>query len=446
VGHACRVRRFPGALCALALLIASAQGEADRWYVVREGDTLTRIAVRHGVTVGDLATQNGLDPRDVIRIGQRLRVPGEAPAQPSPEKSQSPLPEVIRPAPSEPAVVPTRAGPESHVVEQGETLYALAKRYGVPLPDLMAWNGMRPKDVLRIGQRLNVRPPQTAVPAPPPSVPATPAPEPRPEPAAPPPPKPEASPKPEAKAEGKPEAKTETKAAPEGEKRPTIEPKPDAEPKPQPAPEGAAPRAESDAARSRESAERPRPISVSSKHSPSGFHLRFFSRRKPEAEGVYLRGCKEAIDRPKIKRDRWRYIVIHHSGTSKGSADVFEHYHRMVRGMENGLAYQFVIGNGSYTGDGQIEVGDRWLRQKAGGHLYSEFLNEISIGICFVGNFNEERPTARQIAACIELVDYLRKICPGARPKFVLHREINPRPTECPGKLFPGDALRKRLK
>ena len=409
----------------------SVQGEAERWYVVREGDTLTRIAVRHGVAVGDLATLNSLNPRDVIRIGQRLKLPGEAQTRPPSDNKKPPPPEPS-PAPAS-ATVPTKPAPESHVVEQGETLYALAKRYGVPLPALMSWNGLGQKDVLRVGQRLIVRPPKDTAPAPQTPVTETPAPTPSPEPVA--------TPSPP------PETKVESTTGPTEEKRPPVEPRPNAEPKSQPVPAAPPPqKKEAEARQSRESSEKPRPISVSSKHSPSGFHLPFFSRRKPDADGVYVRDCKEAIDKPKIQRDRWKYIVIHHSGTSKGSADVFEHYHRMVRGMENGLAYHFVIGNGSYTGDGQIEVGDRWLSQKAGGHLYSEFLNGISIGICFVGNFNEERPTARQIAACIELIDYLRKICPGTRPKFVLHREINPRPTECPGKLFPGDALRKRLR
>jgi len=413
------VRRFPGALIALALAcVAIAQGEGERWYVVREGDTLTRIAVRHGVTVADIAGLNGIDPRGVIRIGQRLRLPPEPAARGAAPPASSPLPaEVSRPVASLPSPPPLPEAPVTHLVEQGDTLYALSKRYGVPLPDLMAWNGMGPKDVLRVGQRLTVRRAQATPPQPPVATAPQPAP-----------------PGEEDQAGAKSAA---GKDAPEESRREPVEPKPDAAPQKAPEPE-----AEPEVA----AGTKPRTTPVSTKHSGSGLRLPFLSRTKTDAAGVHLRECKEQIDKPKVKRDRWKYIVIHHSGTGKGSAEVFDHYHRMVRGMENGMAYHFVIGNGSYTGDGQIEVGDRWLKQKAGGHLYSEFLNGISIGICFVGNFNVEKPTARQVAACIELVDYLRKICPGSRPKFVLHREINPRPTECPGKLFPGDALRKRLK
>ena len=113
--------------------------------------------------------------------------------------------------------------------------------------------------------------------------------------------------------------------------------------------------------------------------------------------------------------------------------------------MENGLAYHFVIGNGTDSGDGQIEVGNRWRRQLQGGHLASETLNEISIGICLVGDFSRSRLGPRQTAALIELVQFLRKMMPERRLKFRLHREINTRPTECPGRLFPGRGIRELL-
>lgn len=422
------MRRFPGALCALALLcLAPAPGEAERWYVVREGDTLTRIAVRHGVTVEAIANLNGLNSRDVIRIDQRLKLPDAGPVPGTRSTGDPAPPEVPPPAPKAPSQEAIDS--EIHVVRQGDTLYALGRRYGVKVPELMAWNGIGPKDVLRVGQRLVVRQAiKVAIPEP-----VKAAPEPQPQPGG------QLAQKSAPETERKP---APAPASPEPQKPAPVEPQPDAEPKTAASP----PTPKMGEDRETDLPEERKPVSVSSKPETSRRRIPFFSRRGSESASVYLRECKETIDKPKIKRDRWKYVVIHHSGTSKGSADVFEHYHRMVRGMENGLAYHFVIGNGSYTGDGLIEVGDRWRKQKAGGHLYSEFLNDISIGICFVGDFNSERPTARQIAACIELVDYLRKICPGTRPKFMLHREINPRPTECPGKYFPGDALRKRLK
>ena len=169
--------------------------------------------------------------------------------------------------------------------------------------------------------------------------------------------------------------------------------------------------------------------------------------KKPaEPEWPFVRPVRAQIEAPKNRWRDWEYIVVHHSGTSGGNAKVFDYYHSEERGMENGMAYHFVIGNGTDSGDGQIEVGRRWLKQIQGGHLASEMLNEISIGICLVGDFSRTRLGPRQTASLIELVQYLRRMMPEDRLKFRLHREINTRPTECPGRLFPGRALHELLR
>ena len=154
------------------------------------------------------------------------------------------------------------------------------------------------------------------------------------------------------------------------------------------------------------------------------------------------RAVREAIDRAPVARNRWRYIVVHNSGTRQGSAKAFDYYHLHVRKMVNGLAYHFVIGNGSSTGDGQIEIGDRWTRQINGGHVHSDYLNNIALGICLVGDFNRDTPTQKQLAALEELTRYLRKRVGKIDGKVSIvkaHREINPPrwPTDCPGDRFP---------
>jgi len=168
--------------------------------------------------------------------------------------------------------------------------------------------------------------------------------------------------------------------------------------------------------------------------------------KKPAApDWRFIQPVRSQIEAPKNRLRDWEYIVVHHSGTSGGNAKIFDYFHAEERGMENGMAYHFVIGNGTDSGDGQIEVGNRWRRQIQGGHLASETLNEIAIGICLVGDFSRSRLGPRQAASLIELVQYLRKMMPEQRLKFRTHREINTRPTECPGRLFPTQALREIL-
>lgn len=154
------------------------------------------------------------------------------------------------------------------------------------------------------------------------------------------------------------------------------------------------------------------------------------------------KAVQREIDRAPVLKHRWRYVVVHNSGTRQGNAKAFEYYHLRVRKMPNGLAYQFVIGNGTSSGDGEIEIGNRWMRQINGGHVHSDYLNNIALGICLVGDLNRDAPTKRQLEALEELIRYLRLRVGQIDHKFAIvkaHREINPPrwPTDCPGTNFP---------
>jgi hypothetical protein len=175
------------------------------------------------------------------------------------------------------------------------------------------------------------------------------------------------------------------------------------------------------------------PLSLSPSKSNANIEINSLGK---DSISPMLRSIIELLEAPRVRRGRWKYVVVHHSGASSGNARIIDVYHRQ-KGMESGLAYHFVVGNGKLSKDGQIEVGLRWIRQQPGGHLSDDRLNEVSIGICLVGNFNLTPPTKRQVAATIELIRYLNQRCGPRKLIFKGHREINPRPTDCPGRLFP---------
>lgn len=155
---------------------------------------------------------------------------------------------------------------------------------------------------------------------------------------------------------------------------------------------------------------------------------------------------RKAIDQAKVQRGRWKYIVVHNSGTRQGNARIFDVYHRRVRKMPNGLAYHFVIGNGNSSGNGEVEIGDRWTRQINGGHVASDYLNNIALGICLVGDLNRDKPTPQQLDALDELITYLRARVGKIKGKSAIvkgHKEINPKPTDCPGDRFDLGWLRR---
>jgi LysM repeat protein len=155
---------------------------------------------------------------------------------------------------------------------------------------------------------------------------------------------------------------------------------------------------------------------------------------------------QRAIDRAPVSPGRWKYIVIHHSGADEGSLKSIDRYHREERHMENGLAYHFLIGNGNGMGDGEIAVGNRWRKQLDGGHLRSEAQNKVALGICLIGNFDNTKPTEKQLHSLQILIRALMKRCHLATGAVRTHQQINIVRTECPGKKFPTRSFLSKLK
>ena len=155
---------------------------------------------------------------------------------------------------------------------------------------------------------------------------------------------------------------------------------------------------------------------------------------------------QRAIDKSPVSPHRWKYIVIHHSGVDEGTLKSIDRYHREERHMENGLAYHFLIGNGNGLGDGEIAVGNRWKEQLDGGHLRSEEQNKIALGICLIGNFDNTKPTGKQLASLENLIRALMRRCDLSASAVRTHQQINIVRTECPGSKFPTRAVLARLK
>lgn len=140
----------------------------------------------------------------------------------------------------------------------------------------------------------------------------------------------------------------------------------------------------------------------------------------------------------------WMWIVIHHSATPTGGAAAFDKEHREIRKW-NGLGYDFVIGNGTDTPDGCIEVGYRWPIQAQGAHAYTvdERFNMHGIGICMVGNFDNGPPSPRQLASLARLAAYLADTYHIKQTDIIGHRDT--KQTDCPGKYTNIPAIRQMI-
>ena len=153
----------------------------------------------------------------------------------------------------------------------------------------------------------------------------------------------------------------------------------------------------------------------------------------------------EASWEPDTPKRDWKWIVIHHSASARGSASIIDEWHRKGNHWDE-LGYHFVIGNGSDSGDGQIEVGSRWPKQKHGAHCKvgnDETYNETGIGICLVGNFEKTHPSPAQMAALARLVDFLAARYQIDDRHIIGHGGVGE--TRCPGRYFSLSDLLARL-
>jgi N-acetyl-anhydromuramyl-L-alanine amidase AmpD len=156
----------------------------------------------------------------------------------------------------------------------------------------------------------------------------------------------------------------------------------------------------------------------------------------------FVNDADDLFQPPKADRP-WKFIVVHHSAQPTGSYDQIDREHRKIQGWD-GCGYHFVIGNGTDSPDGQIEVARRWTNQKHGLHCKTATdsdVNEYGIGICLIGDFDKNPPTAKQIAATKALVAYLSQRYNVAPDHAGTHGDMAGVASACPGKLFPEEQI-----
>lgn len=105
-------------------------------YVVRKGDTLSGIAVRHGVSVSAIVSQNKLKKKTVL-VGQKLRIPVLQMAKAN--------------VPKKPAARPR----SEYVIVRGDTLSEIAQRFHISSAAIRRENGLA-NNSIRVGQKITI--------------------------------------------------------------------------------------------------------------------------------------------------------------------------------------------------------------------------------------------------------------------------------------------------
>ena len=130
------------------------------YHTVKQGESLSVIANKYGLALYELKKMNNLSS-SAIKAKQRLLVGYEYLKQTDSSKSKEQLPDVIR---TTTPVIDLRTGTPLtsdaviYVVKQGDTLGAIAARFGTTVPKISAYNNLSNVHTLSVGQKLRIPP------------------------------------------------------------------------------------------------------------------------------------------------------------------------------------------------------------------------------------------------------------------------------------------------
>ncbi|AHN20556.1 LysM peptidoglycan-binding domain-containing protein [Lysinibacillus sphaericus] len=131
------------ALSTIATSFFAIQNAEAATYTVQKGDTLSKIAQSHQVTIQDIKKWNNLS-KDTIYVAQKLEITKQATAETG--------------KPSKPTTTtPSKPSTAVHTVAKGDTLSKIAKQYNVTIKEIKEWNGIE-NDTIYIGQVLKISP------------------------------------------------------------------------------------------------------------------------------------------------------------------------------------------------------------------------------------------------------------------------------------------------
>jgi len=130
---------------------------------VKQGDTMYSIAKRYGVTQEAILAANGMKNHN-ISLGQQLRIPGKGAAA-SQSAKKAPVASSVRPVVASVSSVPvSRPVAEAkatnkivqYTVQNGDTLWAIARKFNVSPVELLSLNNMSRNTALRPGDTVRV--------------------------------------------------------------------------------------------------------------------------------------------------------------------------------------------------------------------------------------------------------------------------------------------------
>ena len=128
------------------------------YHRVKSGDTLGAIARRYGTTVSQLCKLNGLKRTSVLRLGQAIRCSAGSTTRTASAKNESGNDEKSKVSNSKQKNITVEASSDNnaiyHRIKSGDTLGAIARKYGTSVSKICELNGISKTTTLRLGRSL----------------------------------------------------------------------------------------------------------------------------------------------------------------------------------------------------------------------------------------------------------------------------------------------------
>ncbi len=129
-------------------------GENPIYHTIKRGESIKTIAYDYGTSVENILALNNLTSQDILVEGQTLLIKPRANKKPASNPAETVYTPPVNPTPSTGGTTPG-AKAKTHTVRKGDTIYGLSRAYGVTVPEIRAWNGLKDNN-LSIGQKLMV--------------------------------------------------------------------------------------------------------------------------------------------------------------------------------------------------------------------------------------------------------------------------------------------------
>ena len=106
------------------------QNTGEEVYIVKKGDTLSKIAIQYHTTVSALVNYNGIPNKNLIYIGQKIRIPSA--------RQENDMSHTI------------------YEVRRGDTLWSISRRYGVSIAEIVRRNRIANPNLIYVGEKLRI--------------------------------------------------------------------------------------------------------------------------------------------------------------------------------------------------------------------------------------------------------------------------------------------------